>query len=243
MKTNNTASLDESIDLELVSHCWKQPIPVIIPQLEQSPFLKTVFQLLLIRCANKETLATRPDGSTILLQRGQCIVGRYEFAESLGLDREQSMRVERAFSLLKASKLMSKRRSRNCSVVSIKFYDNYVNLSNQMSFPRAYREHTASTNNRESVREGKKSPRSQYSSIETITDEVINQVATERNILPSKVKGVWDELVSYCDAHEKSYKNYKAALINWILKRLEDGRIKRLGVLEAEYERLKGEAI
>ena len=51
---------------------------------------------------------------------------------------------------------------------------------------------------------------------EKIKDSDFQEIADKYNVPLSFVISKWDDLQNWCDAKGKSYKNYKAALRNWV---------------------------
>jgi len=125
---------------------WKQPIPTDLVNLTGgNKFAANVFGFLLLRASNSDT-TVYIEGTPISVKRGECVCGRYELAECFGLERNESMRIARILEKLEKSfQLVSKRKSKNCSVITIKNYDeliafeqtNDLSVSNQ----RAINEH------------------------------------------------------------------------------------------------------
>lgn len=108
---------------------WKQPIPVEIPQLNGDKFATTVFQKLLLRCSNENRTVYVGD-STVELKRGQCVCGRYELAKCFGLKRKESARIRNVLSKLqKTAKLITKRKAKDCSVITVLNYDDWVEMT------------------------------------------------------------------------------------------------------------------
>lgn len=130
---------------------WKQFIPIEIDGL--NPFETTVFQALLLRCANEQKyIKVADNNSYITLQRGQCCIGRFEFAKQFGLEKSECLRVWRIVDKLqKVNNLLNKQKSKNCSIVTILNYDSYVTIeqSNEQSVnnQRTISEQSVNTNN------------------------------------------------------------------------------------------------
>lgn len=103
---------------------WKQPIPTNLPDLTKGDaFAATILAILILRATNKESVVYAGD-TPITLKRGQCIVGRYELAKCLGMKQKESLRIQRILTKLENSlQLINKRKSKDCSVITIKNYD------------------------------------------------------------------------------------------------------------------------
>lgn len=104
---------------------WKQPIDTGLLELCMgNKFATSVMVILIYRSANKDKFIYPEDGPPILLKKSQCFCGRFELADCFGLDRGQSGRIRRILDFLQNSaKLITKRKSRNGSIISILNYD------------------------------------------------------------------------------------------------------------------------
>ena len=135
---------------------WKQPIPVEIPSLKGDLFAITVFQKLLIRCSNNPR-TTYVGDIPIELLRGQCIVGRNELAKCFGLKQKESSRIRRILNKLQnTAKLITKRKSLNCSIVTILNYDDWVGMTEQTTKRTPNVDQTTATNKKAKSEKNKK---------------------------------------------------------------------------------------
>ncbi|HEC66019.1 MAG TPA: hypothetical protein ENI23_12060 [bacterium] len=67
-----------------------------------------------------------------------------------------------------------------------------------------------------------------YNSLKSLTNEVVNDVAQHYSVNPKSVFLVRENLVGWCQAKGRVYKNYKAALQNWVRKEMQSGSIKKI---------------
>lgn len=67
-----------------------------------------------------------------------------------------------------------------------------------------------------------------YNSIKSLTNEVLFELAEKHSVSKSDVFAIKQKMENWLQAKGKRYKNYKAGLSNWILKSVEDGRIKKI---------------
>jgi hypothetical protein len=129
---------------------WKQPIPTKVEGL--NPFETLVFQAILLRCSNSKTQVKVADDNTYIeLERGQCIIGRFEFAKQFGFSKSESLRVYRIVKKLeKVNNLLNNQKSKNCSILTVLNYDDWVSFeqSNEQTVnnQRTNREQTVNTN-------------------------------------------------------------------------------------------------
>jgi len=90
-----------------------------------------ILRELVLRAKSVEGIATRPDGSTILLKRGECICGRRELAK-LFMSSQMKIRGKLDF-IEKVAKQITKRRGQQCSIVNIINYDDIVILTKSIT--------------------------------------------------------------------------------------------------------------
>jgi len=64
-----------------------------------------------------------------------------------------------------------------------------------------------------------------YSDIEKIDDELMQRIADHYHIKLSDVKTTYDSMYLWAKSKGKVYKDYKAGLMNWVQKRIEDKKI------------------
>lgn len=142
---------------------WKQPIDMDIEKYcLGNKFATTIFILLLLRAKNKDGCIYH-HGTNILLKRGQCICGRHELANRCGLEKTQSGKVQRILDFLqKTVNLIDKRKSQNCTIITILNYDELVRLDNETDKRQTNDRQTTDTNksvkSKESVESDEKHP-------------------------------------------------------------------------------------
>lgn len=71
---------------------------------------------------------------------------------------------------------------------------------------------------------------STYSSLENITPEIIKDISDYYHVPSNAVQQLKERMELYCASSGKTYKNYKSALMQWTLRRIEEGKIKTLQV-------------
>lgn len=79
-----------------------------------------------------------------------------------------------------------------------------------------------------------------YSSIKSLTNEDLLELAKKYQISLTSTKSVLDDLENYCQAHGKQYKNYKSALNNFIKSALKSKDIAPLTPAMVEYYNMMG---
>lgn len=67
-----------------------------------------------------------------------------------------------------------------------------------------------------------------YSSLNEITSQVLQELAEEKRISLKDVQITFEQMKDWLQAKNKRYSNYKAGLRNWINKKLEEGKIKKV---------------
>lgn len=64
-----------------------------------------------------------------------------------------------------------------------------------------------------------------FSSLKDITPSVIAELAREKHITPNDCQRVFIQMRDWLESKDKTYKNYKAGLRNWINRKIEEGKI------------------
>lgn len=65
-----------------------------------------------------------------------------------------------------------------------------------------------------------------YRSIDSLTTEVLQEVANEYSVTLQDELNLKIEMELYCKSQGKSYKDYRAAIMNWTRRKLDKGEIK-----------------
>lgn len=73
--------------------------------------------------------------------------------------------------------------------------------------------------------------------ISKITPSIIKEIAEKYKVTASDVEDKKEALELYCKSHDKSYKDYKAALMDWVRRDIKKGEIQTKGSIEQEIER------
>lgn len=67
-----------------------------------------------------------------------------------------------------------------------------------------------------------------YSSKKSLTDELCKEIAEQYSVEVGVVIKTRDNLVGWCEAKGKSFKNYRSALQNWIRRGIDEKKINKL---------------
>jgi hypothetical protein len=67
-----------------------------------------------------------------------------------------------------------------------------------------------------------------YNNIKNVDNSVMQELADKLSISVKDVENTLIKMTAWLEAKGKSYKNYKAGLTNWLLKSIEDGKIRKV---------------
>ena len=67
-----------------------------------------------------------------------------------------------------------------------------------------------------------------YKTIQDLNKDILREIADEKHFPLSVVEDYKEDLELYCESKGKQYKNYKAALINWLNRAFREGKIKKI---------------
>lgn len=134
---------------------WKQPIPTnLVDYTNGDKFAATLLMVLISRVSNKENTAYI-NNVPISLHRGQCICGRFELARCFGMKKGEEGRVQRKLErLVNPLKLITKQKSRDCSIVTINSYDELIKMktSDEQSINKRQSYNNRATDTNKSVK-------------------------------------------------------------------------------------------
>lgn len=69
-----------------------------------------------------------------------------------------------------------------------------------------------------------------YMESTSLTDTLVAQISKQKNVSFADGKKIKDRLLLYCESSGKTYKNYKATLEMWIMRGVDEGKIKQLKI-------------
>lgn len=160
-----------------MASCWKTPIPTDLADRYclGNQFAATVLRELLCRARTQPGTFYSSKSGPILLDRGQAVCGREELCRCFGLRRTEQARVRSALDFLeKTAKQITKRKTKNGTIVSIIYFDEITSLTEPATRPRPNHDQTIATNKIvESSKSEKKAPLAVFEEDRTVHDFVI----------------------------------------------------------------------
>lgn len=172
--------------------------------------VRDVFIHLLLSASHKE--------STYLGRRikvGERVFGRIELAKEIGIS-EQTLRT--CLTKLKSTSELTIKSYNKYSVVSINNYTEYQSINQRANQPL--------TNNQPATNHIQEDKKIRSKEDMYITPEIIKEISDKYSVEENSVKGLAEDLTLYCKSTGKSYKDYPAALMNWVRRAIRDGKVK-----------------
>ena len=159
----------------------------------------------------------------ITIKRGSFITSSIKLAKEVCLGRQQT---RTAVAKLKSTSEITIKTTSKYTEITVNNYDSYQQ-SNQQSNQRVTSNQPADNQRVTTTKEGKegkkdknnKAPvvkRKKYSSLKDITETEFEKIADFYKVPLPFVRSSYDDLVNYCEAHGKPYKNYLSALRNFV---------------------------
>lgn len=177
---------------------------------------RDVFIHLLLKCQFQTTSKKRTD-----IPQGCVLTSRSKLAKELGIS-ERSVRT--ALSNLQTTSEVSIKVSNKNSLIYLNKWEDYQQNLTSKTTSNLSAKRPASDQLTSSPKNDKEE-KNIYTKISSLTDEVVKEVATSYRVLPSDVKKKVVEIRLYCESTGKRYKNYRSALMNWVRRDLESGKI------------------
>lgn len=210
---------------------WKQPIDTrLINDFGDDYAAHALYVMLLLR-ANNERRSVGVGKKYIVVERGQVLFSRALFAKYLCWSDKMPERVLQR--LVENHQKVTKQVTKNGTIISIFNYDEIVKLDQvnvqQVTKKRPSSDQVVTTNKNEKNSKNEKSEKKHaLKNFDALTNEACEEIAVHYNVNNRAVVGLREELELYCQSTGKSYKDYRAALMNWVRRALETGKIKPL---------------
>lgn len=151
------------------------------------------------------------------LNTGQFIFGRFTASEEL---RQTPSTIRNWIKFLRDDKSLDIKTTNKFSVITILNYKDYQDLDNNL---KTNEKQIATDKNVKNV----KNIKNIYSSLNSIKQNTLQELSDKYECSLADVERTFTTMKNWCEAKGKVYKNYKAALSNWIIKNIEEGRIKK----------------
>ena len=158
----------------------------------------------------------------IKINRGQLITGRKALARELGLSE---MQIRTALNKLKSTNEITIETTNKYSVLTISNYNSYQG-SNQHHNQRVTNKQPTNnqqitTNNNDKNEIMIKNEKKRYTSPKDITEEDLKEISEKYKVGLGFVKLQLEKMENWLEAKGKTYKNYKRALMSWVLRDMQ----------------------
>lgn len=159
----------------------------------------------------------------ILVKRGSYITSLRKLAKETGLSLQQ---IRNTLSNTETTHDTTQSSTHKYTIITINNYDKYQQVNTRgISKP---------THQPTTTKDNKEYKNKEYNTLESITDNVVNEVSKDYGVSFNSVKKVYEELVLYCGSTGKKYANYKMTLMAWVRRRLEEKGLNRAKELREE---------
>jgi len=146
----------------------------------------------------------------VFLKPGQFVMGRDEFGTSVNMSGSTAWYWILQF---EADNMVDIKKTAKGSVVSIKNWNKYQRVDSTLNNKKTAKKQQINTNNK--VKKVNK-VNNIYNSIKNLGENEFEEIAMSYKVPVSLVRSSYDDLVNYCQSKGKSYKNYMAALRNFV---------------------------
>lgn len=181
-------------------------------------------------------------------ERGQGLFTYNELVSVLTPKKSRSV-IDRIMRWLKTDDMLTTRKTTRGFIITVLNYDKYQNLSNYLDDNKKSNQTIGRRQVDDTIqKEGKKERiKNIYSDVESLTPEVIKEISTKYQVNTSFVEKQKQQLELYCESKGAKYKNYKATLMAWVLRKLDEApktaRLKDLAPHQIEDLRLHPEKL
>jgi len=172
----------------------------------------------------------------LLIKRGQLVTGLYSLSKQTGISI-QSLRT--ALDTLKSTGSITRQVTSKFSIISILRYEDYQLLptgkpTDKLTSSQQAANRLPTTNNTCNTlnNDNKDIHTGTIDYLISLKDEEAMEIATKYGTTRALVKSKAEDLVNYCKAHGKKYKDYRAFLLNAVKR----GLPKVVEVINADYK-------
>jgi hypothetical protein len=166
------------------------------------------------------------NGNEEIVKRGQILTGREKLSSQTGI---KPTNIENILKYLEKCGQIGQQKTNKFRLITVIKYNEYQDIGqqsdNKVTTNRQQSDTNKNVKNDKNVK--KSTPSSQFTSLDSIdNDEVMQEIADHYRIKLLDVKKTYDAMYLWAKSKGKVYKNYKAGLMNWVVKRMEENKIK-----------------
>lgn len=154
----------------------------------------------------------------VILKPGEFIMGREEFGKKIGVSGSTAWYWLNQF---KVDSMIDIKTTNKGSVVSIKKWNTYQKADNKLDNRKTTDEQQMNTD--KNVKNVKKRDGTRTTPV--FNEEYAIKLAGELLVPLSEIKRVWDMMVASRISQGKPYKEWNMALRNWVLRRIDEGKL------------------
>lgn len=157
-----------------------------------------------------------------MLKPGEFIMGREEFGKKIGVSGSTAWYWLNQF---KVDNMIDIKTTNKGSVVSIKKWNTYQKADNNIDNRKTTDEQQMNTDKNVKNVKKRDSTRTPPSSKPLFNEEYATKLAEELLVPLPEIKRVWDMMVASRISQGKPYKEWNMALRNWVLRRIDEGKL------------------
>ena len=181
----------------------------------------SVFLFILSHANWKEKKAI-VDNKTITIERGQWLGSILKIAEFF--EDISYATVHYIVNWLKVDNIVDNKPTNKYTLFTVKNYDDYQPLDTRVDnkvITKLEQIDTTNKDNKDKKNILATAKKKKYSSLDDLTEKDFVEIAERYKVPPAFVKIQFEKMVNWIEAKGKRYKNYKRALMNWVLKEAE----------------------
>lgn len=138
--------------------------------------------------------------------------------------------LSRAIDRLKTEQMLNYERNPNYTLYTICNWHKYQVHTEQSTEPKRNQNGTKTEHIQEERIKNKDikkeiNKEKKFSTVAEITEDVVADIAETYEVRVQSVRSELESLKLYCESTGKKYANYKAALMNWVRRKIDEGKI------------------
>ncbi len=168
----------------------------------------------------------------IVIPCGSFVTSIGNMAKEVGISPQN---VRTSLGKLKSTSNLTIKTTNKYTVISVNNWDSYQDTNKQTNKQSTNNQQTTNNSIRNKER---KEIKNKYNTLDLITTEVIGDIAKQYQVSFGSVAKELDSMKLYCQSNGKSYQDYRAALQNWVRRKVDEKKIPTVGVLKTSISEL-----
>lgn len=164
----------------------------------------------------------------VVIKKGQLVTSLENLASTCGLSLQQ---LRTSLKKLISTHEITSQSNSHFTIITVINFESYQSINtpiNRLATNQQHANNIRLTTSKEYKNIRIKEYKKIYTSIKDLDQETLQEIADNFQIRLDDVLKSKSQMIFWLESKGKIYKNYKAGLCNWILRNIDDGKIKKI---------------